>query len=66
MSNSSYFSGAVYVRDYILAVLNGHMNGTLHTSDLGADDPKFQAYAEIHDIITSRFGDMFTELKGMM
>lgn len=58
MSNTSFEHGAVYVRDYILASLLGLENGIGHTDP---DNPEYAAYQKVYDLITNRFGDMFTD-----
>lgn len=62
MANSSFFNGGVYVRDYILSAVIGLQN------EVGAgnwqEDPEYQAYQKVYDMIVDRFGDMFTDFKG--
>ena len=56
MANESFNRGAVYVRDYILASLLGLQNGLYHTDP---DNPEYEAYQKVYDLITNKFGDMF-------
>ena len=64
MSNTSFFDGGKYVRDYILASIVGLQHVAIHTSPEGGTDPKYKAYAEVYNLIEKRFGDIFTEFKG--
>ena len=61
MSYASFFSGAVYVRDYTLSALIGLQNEIGHANP---DDPEHQAYKKVYDLVVNKFGDMFTEFKG--
>ena len=61
MSNSSFFDGAKYVRDYILSAMLGLQNEVGHVN---LDDPEYQAYRKVYDFVANKFGDMFTEFKG--
>ena len=61
MANSSFFNGGVYVRDYILSAVIGLQNEMGHSTP---DNPEYQAYQKVYDMVVDRFGDMFTEFKG--
>ena len=61
MSNASFFNGGVYVRDYILSSLIGMQNEIGHSDQ---DNPEYRAYQKVYNLITDRFGAMFTEFKG--
>lgn len=61
MSNSSFFNGGVYVRDYILSAMVGLQN---EIGRQNTDDPEYQAYQKVYDLIADKFGDIFTEFKG--
>lgn len=65
MSNSSYFDGAIYVRDHTLAMLNGLMTETVYDHPDGPDSAEYQAYQKVYRLIVDKFGGMFTEFKGM-
>lgn len=60
-SNASFFKGSMYVRDYLLSAVIGLQNELGHSN---TDDPEYQAYQKVYDLIVDRFGDMFTEFKG--
>lgn len=60
MSNRSFFDGAVYVRDNVLATLIGMQNELGHVNP---NDPEYQAYKKVYDTIADKMGDMFDEFK---
>lgn len=61
MSNSSFFDGGKYVRDYILSSMIGLQNELGHDD---IDNPEYQAYQKVYNLIINKFGDIFTDLKG--
>ena len=60
MSNRSFFDGAVYVRDNVLATLIGLQNELGHGDP---NNPEYQAYKKVYDSIADKMGDMFDEFK---
>ena len=58
MSDLSFHDGGEYVRDYILANIGIRMESLVH------DTPEYKTYQEMHNLITNKFGEIFTDLKG--
>ena len=58
MSDLGFHDGGEYVRDYILANIGIRMEG------LTSDTPEYKTCQEIHNLITNKFGEIFTDLKG--
>lgn len=62
MSNMSFYNGVTYVRDYVLSSLTGLQNGI--RTDNWREDPEYQAYQKVYELVVDKFGGKFTDYKG--
>ena len=62
MSNVSFYNGIEYARDYILSSITGLQNETRACN--WREDPEYQAYQKVYDLIVDKFGRMFDDFKG--